>query len=70
MTTGTRPSGATGAGLPGTWCHWHKGPSLTAALIDAVEQTSGPGYAKYACAPCREQRGLVPAAGAPERPAS
>lgn len=46
MTTGTRPSGATDAGPPGTWCHWHKGPSMTAVLIDAVEQTSGPGYGR------------------------
>ncbi|MBT2505172.1 hypothetical protein J7I98_04515 [Streptomyces sp. ISL-98] len=52
------------------WCHWHKGPSLTAVLIDAVEQTSGPGYGRYACAPCRQQRRLTPAAGqaTPGRP--
>ncbi len=36
---------------------------MTAVLVDAVGQTSGPGpgYGRYACAPCREQRGLVPA---------
>jgi hypothetical protein len=41
------------------WCHWHQGPSGTAVLIQVIEQGSGPGYALYACAPCREQRGLV-----------
>ncbi|WP_335933975.1 hypothetical protein [Streptomyces sp. PTD5-9] len=43
-----------------SWCHWHRGPSGTAALIEIVEQGSGPGAALYACAPCREQRRLVP----------
>ncbi|MBT2505494.1 hypothetical protein J7I98_06165 [Streptomyces sp. ISL-98] len=62
MTTRTRPSGATEAGTPGTWCHWHEGPSMTAVLIDAVEATSGSGYGRYACAPCRQQRHLTPAA--------
>lgn len=42
------------------WCHWHKGPSWTAVLIEIVEQGSGPGAALYACAPCREQRRLIP----------
>ncbi|MFE0079160.1 hypothetical protein [[Kitasatospora] papulosa] len=42
------------------WCHWHKGTSGTAVLINIVEQQSGPGFRQYACAPCREQRGLVP----------
>ncbi|HBF83980.1 MAG TPA: hypothetical protein DD420_29865 [Streptomyces sp.] len=42
------------------WCHWHKGSSGTAVLIRVIEQGSGPGAALYACAPCREQRGLVP----------
>lgn len=42
------------------WCHWHKGASGTAALIRVIEQGSGPGAGLYACAPCREQRGLVP----------
>ncbi len=42
------------------WCHWHAGPSGTAVLIEVVEQGSGPGHARYACAPCREQRGLRP----------
>lgn len=42
------------------YCHWHKGPSGTAVLIRIIEQGSGPGAALYACAPCREQRRLVP----------
>lgn len=42
------------------WCHWHNGTSGTAVLISVIESTSGPGYAKYACQPCREQRNLVP----------
>lgn len=31
-------------------------------MVDIVEQNSGPGVALYACAPCREQRGLTPVA--------
>ncbi|MEW2161463.1 hypothetical protein AB0912_00400 [Streptomyces sp. NPDC007084] len=42
------------------WCDWHKGPSETAVLVDAIERNSAPPVALYACAPCREQRGLVP----------
>jgi hypothetical protein len=42
------------------WCHWHEGPSETAVLVDAVEKNSAPPYPLYACAPCREQRGLIP----------
>lgn len=45
------------------WCHWHKGTSGTAVLIEVVEQQSGPGYGHYACQPCREQRNLTPYAG-------
>ncbi len=48
------------------WCHWHKGPSGTAVLVQVIEQNSGPGAALYACAPCREQRGLVPIAEQPD----
>lgn len=48
------------------WCHWHKGPSGTAVLVDVIEQASGPGAGLYACAPCREQRGLVPLAEQPQ----
>ncbi|MEU6709090.1 hypothetical protein [Streptomyces wuyuanensis] len=40
------------------YCHWHKGPSQTARLVDAVERQSGPPVALYACAPCREQHRL------------
>ncbi|MFE7108377.1 hypothetical protein ACFU98_47535 [Streptomyces sp. NPDC057575] len=48
------------AAFSADWCHWHKGPSGTAVLVDVIEQASGPGAGLYACAPCREQRGLVP----------
>ncbi|MEU2251154.1 hypothetical protein [Streptomyces sp. NPDC019224] len=48
------------------WCHWHKGPSGTAVLVHVIEQGSGPGVRLYACAPCREQRGLVPASELPD----
>ncbi|MEU0359902.1 hypothetical protein [Streptomyces cyaneofuscatus] len=47
------------AAEPG-WCDWHEGPSGTAVLIQAIEQSSGPGITRFACAPCREQRGLIP----------
>ncbi|QNP67747.1 hypothetical protein [Streptomyces genisteinicus] len=57
-----RPSGAAGAGTDG-WCHWHKGPSGSAEFVDVLERQSGPPIELYACAPCREQRGLVPAPG-------
>ncbi|WP_228988579.1 hypothetical protein [Streptomyces sp. DH8] len=50
---------ATAPAGPG-WCDWHEGPSGTAVLIQAIEQGSGPGLTRYACAPCREQRRLVP----------
>lgn len=42
------------------WCHWHEGPSETAVLVDAIERNSAPPVPLYACAPCREQRGLTP----------
>lgn len=48
------------AEAPTGWCHWHEGPSGTAVLVQIIEQNSGPGWAMYACAPCREQRGLAP----------
>ncbi|PWS43897.1 hypothetical protein DKT74_14250 [Streptomyces sp. ZEA17I] len=54
----TTPSN-TEAPVPFGWCHWHKGPSGTAVLVQIIEQNSGPGVGLYACAPCREQRGLV-----------
>lgn len=47
------------------WCDWHEGPSQTAVLVDAVERISGPPYPLYACAPCREQRALIPLADRP-----
>ncbi|MFC5800839.1 hypothetical protein [Streptomyces formicae] len=59
METGTRPAVAVNAANPG-WCHWHVGSSETAELIQYGERTSGPPVVLYACAPCREQRGLTP----------
>ncbi|MFI9624849.1 hypothetical protein [Streptomyces sp. NPDC052042] len=56
MTAQPKPAAPPGPG----WCHWHKGPSGTAVLVCIIEQNSGPGIAQYACAPCREQRGLRP----------
>ncbi|MFJ3141416.1 hypothetical protein ACIPJM_02990 [Streptomyces halstedii] len=56
----TTPSNA--AYVPFGWCHWHKGPSGTAVLVTIIEQGSGPGAGLYACAPCRDQRGLLPVA--------
>ncbi|MFD1274814.1 hypothetical protein [Streptomyces kaempferi] len=43
-------------------CDYHKGPSQTAVLVDAIERNSAPPIPVYACAPCREQRRLVPLA--------
>ncbi|MFI0000737.1 hypothetical protein ACH4NR_11170 [Streptomyces globisporus] len=48
------------------WCHWHEGPSGSAVLVRIVEQGSGAGAMLYACAPCREQRGLAPFAEQPD----
>ncbi|MGW7366458.1 hypothetical protein ACWGI8_24240 [Streptomyces sp. NPDC054841] len=56
METGIQPFGATTE----LWCHWHKGPSETAQLVEYGERQSGPPVPLYACAPCREQRGLKP----------
>ncbi|MER6435406.1 hypothetical protein ABT275_03455 [Streptomyces sp. NPDC001185] len=43
-------------------CDFHKGPSETAVLVDAIERNSAPPVGVWACAPCREQRGLTPLA--------
>jgi hypothetical protein len=48
--------------VPAGRCDYHKGPSETAVLVDAIERNSGPPVPVYACAPCREQRGLTPLA--------
>ena len=56
----TRPSGASEAGAL-NWCHFHQGESGTAVQVDVADAGSGPGgFEIHACAPCREQRGLVP----------
>ncbi|MGY5069378.1 hypothetical protein [Streptomyces griseus] len=60
---------AEGAEHAAGWCHWHKGPSGTAVLVHVIEQNSGPGAAFYACAPCREQRGLTPLSDQPDEAA-
>ncbi|MCX4578101.1 hypothetical protein OHB41_33925 [Streptomyces sp. NBC_01571] len=43
-------------------CDWHKGPSSTAVIVDAIERNSAPPVPLWACAPCREQRHLIPLA--------
>ncbi|WP_063775812.1 hypothetical protein [Streptomyces odonnellii] len=42
------------------WCHYHRGPSETAVLVEIIEVGSGAGGSVYACAPCREQHWLTP----------
>ncbi|MFI5754302.1 hypothetical protein [Streptomyces sp. NPDC051569] len=56
----TPQSSTSTSGKATGWCDWHVGPSETAVLIDVIEQGSGPGITWFACAPCREQRRLVP----------
>jgi hypothetical protein len=56
------PLRSTGRRSTASWCHWHKGPSETAVVVDAIERNSAPPIPLWACAPCREQRGLVPLA--------
>lgn len=56
--TGTQPA-------PGAWCHWHRGPSSTAVLIDTIGEDPDPVESRYACAPCRQVRGLRPAGEQP-----
>lgn len=51
--------------VPAGRCDYHKGPSETAVLVDAIEKNSAPPVPLYACAPCREQRGLIPLADRP-----
>ncbi|WP_327282292.1 hypothetical protein [Streptomyces sp. NBC_01205] len=46
------------AASPVSWCHWHRGPSGTAQPIQFAARDTGPPVLLYACAPCREQRGL------------
>jgi hypothetical protein len=43
-----------------TWCEWHHGFSSTGRVINVIEQGTGPGAVRYACAPCREQHQLTP----------
>ena len=41
------------------YCHWHEGPTSTAVLVNVIGYGRY-GLCEYACAPCREQRALVP----------
>ncbi|MFI5987393.1 hypothetical protein ACIBEA_41820 [Streptomyces sp. NPDC051555] len=45
---------------PVSWCHWHAGSSSTALPIQYAAREDGTVVLLYACAPCREQRGLTP----------
>ncbi|MGA5108693.1 hypothetical protein [Streptomyces pseudogriseolus] len=42
------------------WCAWHGNFAAGVRLIEVIEQGSGPGGARFACAPCRKVFGLVP----------
>ncbi|MGW2040501.1 hypothetical protein [Streptomyces virginiae] len=54
-------AGDAGAGTsPVNWCHWHVGSSSTARPVRFAGRRCGPPVLLYACAPCREQRGLQP----------
>ncbi|MEU2834843.1 hypothetical protein ABZ667_40470 [Streptomyces lavendulae] len=58
-----KQAGAAGAETsPVNFCHWHRGPSGTARPIRFAGRTCGPPVLLYACAPCRDQRSLLPAA--------
>ncbi|MEW2631651.1 hypothetical protein AB0903_08320 [Streptomyces sp. NPDC048389] len=57
MDSDTRPPGAAEAGQ---FCHFHGGESGTALPVKSVARNSGPDVLLHACAPCREQRHLVP----------
>lgn len=54
--------------VPMAYCHYHKGASGTAVAVKAIESGSGPGGFLFACAPCREQRGLTPLAEQTDEP--
>jgi hypothetical protein len=47
------------------YCHWHKGLSSSAVLVQIIEQQSGPGASLYACGPCRVQYRLTPVSEQP-----
>jgi hypothetical protein len=56
------PEPSTDPESTGQRCDYHKGPSSTAVVVDTIERQSAPPIPVWACAPCREQRGLVPLA--------
>jgi len=45
---------------PEPFCHQHGGRAATALPVQSVVRNSGPDVLLYACAPCREERGLKP----------
>ncbi|MFJ1808559.1 MULTISPECIES: hypothetical protein [unclassified Streptomyces] len=47
------------------WCSWHGEFASTCRLVQIIEQGSGSGGGRFACAPCREKHGLVPVADQP-----
>lgn len=47
-------------GLEPQFCYWHQGPTATPVLITIIEQQSGPGYARFACAACCRRHQLIP----------
>lgn len=50
-------------------CSIHRGDipaGVTAVLVSAIEQGSGPGIPIYACQPCVDRHEVVPFADAPE----
>jgi hypothetical protein len=59
----TPPTSPTGYG----YCSWHQGHARGVRLIQATEQSSGPGSAgnHFACPSCREAYDLVPLADRP-----
>ncbi|GAA2105980.1 hypothetical protein GCM10009801_82010 [Streptomyces albiaxialis] len=36
------------------WCTWHQGQAADVALIEVIEQGSGPGGGAYACLACAD----------------
>ncbi|SBV05084.1 hypothetical protein YUMDRAFT_03761 [Streptomyces sp. OspMP-M45] len=43
------------------WRDWHHGPSGSAVLMKIEAREDGTERRLYACAPCQDVRGLVPA---------
>jgi hypothetical protein len=58
--TGTGTGTGTGTDTGATYCHWHRGDTVTGRLVALVEQATGPGAAYYACDLCRDTYHLTP----------